>query len=142
MTCCAFHNFLLKEDRLDKEWENGVPFYWESNLGLHCKSDVFRYLQVGENDDHDQKMAVVAWFDKSGRAVGKNVNRDDSTNNSDPSDGDGSTLESDALEQRRNRVVHKYSLQFFSSKLVEHFDILFKENCINWPSRNGLAHQV
>jgi hypothetical protein len=35
MTSCALHNFLLKEDGLDKEREKGVPSDWEGNLGLH-----------------------------------------------------------------------------------------------------------
>ena len=70
--------------------------------------------------------------------VGNNVNRDDSAS-SDPSDGDGSALEIGASEQRGIRVVRKLSLPFFRSKLVEHFDILFKQNRIKWPSRNGLA---
>ena len=137
MTCCALHNFLLEEDGLDKEWENGVPSDWEGNLGLHCESDVFRYLPVGENDDNDQNMALRR-FDTSGLGVGNDVNRDDSAS-SDPSDGDGSALEIGASEQRGIRVVCKLSLQFFRSKLVEHFDIIFKQNRIKWPSRNGLA---
>jgi hypothetical protein len=33
------------------------------------------------------------------------------------------------------RVVHKLGLTFFRQKLVEHFDILFNNNQIQWPSR-------
>jgi hypothetical protein len=98
---------------------------------------VLRYLPVGENDDNDQNMALRR-FDTSGMGVENDVNRDDSAS-SDPSDGDGSTLEIDASEQRRIRAVRKLSIQFFRSKLVEHFDILFKQNQIKWPSRNGLT---
>jgi hypothetical protein len=71
---------------------------------------------VGENDDNDQNMALRR-FDASGMGVENDVNP----------------------EQKRIRAVRKLSLQFFRSKLVEHFDILFKQNQIKWPSRNGLT---
>jgi hypothetical protein len=34
-------------------------------------------------------------------------------------------------------IVQTFSLQFFHSQLLEHFDILYRQNKIKWPSRNG-----
>jgi hypothetical protein len=52
---------------------------------------------------------------------------------------DDNTLGIDASDDRGIWVIHKLSLQFFCSRLVEHFDIIYKQNRINWPSRAGLA---
>jgi hypothetical protein len=37
------------------------------------------------------------------------------------------------------RIVRKLSQDYFRTRLVEYFDILFKKNRIQWPSRTGLA---
>ena len=37
------------------------------------------------------------------------------------------------------RVVSKLPLGFFRSRLVEHFDIKFKNGDIKWPARRGTS---
>ena len=38
-TCCAFHNFLLEVDGLDKRWREGVPSRYAGELGWHDTED-------------------------------------------------------------------------------------------------------
>ncbi len=44
LTCCALHNVLLEANRLQEEWNNGVPSNWEGELGCHSQSDVNAFL--------------------------------------------------------------------------------------------------
>ena len=32
LTCCALHNMLLEVDGLSKQWQNGIPLYWEEEM--------------------------------------------------------------------------------------------------------------
>jgi hypothetical protein len=40
------------------------------------------------------------------------------------------------------RVVKNLSLQYFRSKLIQHFDIAFKRNEIQWPGRRNRQEPV
>ena len=40
------------------------------------------------------------------------------------------------------RVVKNLSLPYFRSKLIQHFDIAFKRNEIQWPGRRNQQRQV
>jgi hypothetical protein len=44
LTCCALHIWLLNEDGLDKDWENGVQSDWEGRLGFHDIQDVEHHI--------------------------------------------------------------------------------------------------
>jgi hypothetical protein len=40
-------------------------------------------------------------------------------------------------DRRSVRIIRKLSLPYFRDKLVQHFDILFRQNKIKWPTRMG-----
>lgn len=46
-------------------------------------------------------------------------------------------IEEDGSDEDNAIPVSKLSLVLFKSKLIEHFDILWKQNKIKWPSRTG-----
>ena len=43
----------------------------------------------------------------------------------------------DIADSEEVRKVADLGLGYFRSRLVEHFDILFKQNKIKWPARRG-----
>jgi hypothetical protein len=61
LTCCALHNFLLKADGLNTQWDDGVPSDLEGDLGLHSELDaanhvpfaIRRLLQTDELEGYD-----------------------------------------------------------------------------------------
>jgi len=74
-------------------------------------------------------------YDTSGMGVGIDVNEADERHPVDlDSDDSDSVLVTDCIELR---PVSELGLGFFRSRLVEHFDILFKQNQIQWPTRRG-----
>ena len=126
LTCCALHNWLLDIDGLDKKWKNGIPTsIWTSSLGLndfdgmseHIPNAIARLstnleprnydsLGMGPGDDVVEQYAVdIDLVDHSHHGL-----------------VDGEV-----------RVVRKLGLGFFRSRLVEHYDILWKQNKITWP---------
>ncbi|KAL7501942.1 LOW QUALITY PROTEIN: hypothetical protein ACHAWX_000407 [Stephanocyclus meneghinianus] len=133
LTCCALYNMLLEIDELDKEWEYVVPpvmSEWEGALGevdtegLYptllswlwqsiCKPELLMILQGAGKD--------VANIIEERHPV--DIDLDENT--------DCKSLDYDV------RIVGKLGLGSFRSCLVEHFDILFKQNKIKWPPWQG-----
>ena len=121
-TCCALHNYLLEEDNLDNRW------------------DVNRYMQLDGNHNDEDIM---------------NVNDEqrqyDLINNMD-NNHEGSTTQSETENTKDDHVagsddaaseclkVNKMRFADFRNKLVEHFDIQWKQNKIQWPSRTGMGN--
>ena len=74
-------------------------------------------------------------YDTSGMGVGIDVNESDERHPVDlDSDVSDSVLVTDCIELR---PVSELGLGFFRSRLVEHFDILFKQNQIQWCTGRG-----
>ena len=44
LTCIALHNWLLNEDGLDKDWEDGFQSNWEGPRGFHDIQDVEHHI--------------------------------------------------------------------------------------------------
>jgi hypothetical protein len=127
-TCCALHNWLLEIDGLDDEWERGVPSEWEGSLGQHHLSDPrtaeFFALHRLEAGDADCDMCSI------GYGTG------DSPCNSNNSSPRATSHQTTREETRNIRRVWKLSLPFFRGKLIDHFDILWRQHKIEWPVRN------
>ena len=131
LTCCALHNFLLEEDGLDDQWD--MSPYME-DMGHHDDDDLERFMGCRRVSRRHRE------FDSSGMGPG-----------SDRVMTSGSSAEEDETELSRllftdddeswdgARKVRNMTLEKFRSKLVEHFDILWKQNKIQWPSRTGLG---
>ena len=133
-TCCALHNWLLEIDGLDDDWERGVPSEWEGTLGNHHLTDpktaeffALRRLREEESapDEDDGNYDLCSYGYRRGH---------------DPNDSSSlSALSQQSVvhEETRNvRRVWKLSLPFFRAKLIEHFDILWRQHKIEWPLRN------
>lgn len=127
MTCCALHNFLLEEDELDEAWAASV-YLGES--GYHDQADVINYLNVSTLAQLD----VAQRLDTSGMGVGTDVVEGHTTT---------SNL-TEAIPEEETDVttgvavkVHKMDLATFKSKLIHHFNIMWKRGQLEWPSRNG-----
>ena len=125
LTCCALHNYLLEADGLSSEWERGVASDYELNLGLlrgedlehlppHLRHRTFDIAHMGRGDD---------CLECTG-----DLGVPETIRTSPPTSGSTAT-----------RIVKDIPLEFFRDRLVEHFDILFREHHIKWPSRTGLT---
>ncbi|KAL7545812.1 hypothetical protein ACHAWF_016511 [Thalassiosira exigua] len=114
LTCCALHNFLLEEDGLDERW-NASRYLFED--GEHEAEDVRRFAGQGaDNSGMGPGSDVVSTRLQTVWEGGEEVT---------PTE-DGSPI-----------PVHTLPHEIFKSKLVQHFDILWKQNLIRWPSRTG-----
>jgi hypothetical protein len=139
LTCCALHNFLLEEDGLDKEWENGVRSDWEGSLGYHNAYDVVnhatRNFPLGRLQTNNQRRR----YDASGVGRGSDGDADapDLGSNDDNND-ENIVAEDPPVGSDGIRYVRKLSMDYFRKRLVEHFDILYQRNEIKWPSRLGM----
>lgn len=118
LTCCALHNFFLVEDGLDEKWD--VSNYL-SDEGAHEEEDIRRYCNL----------------DASGVGPGNDVPLGHSAELWPVAESEGMNIEEDGSDEDNAIPVSKLSLVLFKSKLIEHFDILWKQNKIKWPSRTG-----
>ena len=137
MTCCALHNMLLDIDGFSGEWKNGIPVSeWLGELGEHDDDVPIHDTSIPNAIKRLTTNLNFRNYDTSGMGVGEDVLHDTTRHDtaSDESDDECDQLEN---KQSKNgdRVVRLLSLNFFRRKLVEHFDILFNHNQIQWPSR-------
>ena len=81
-------------------------------------------------------------YDTSGMGVGNYEDEDVGPPTSSTND-EGSPTHPDPIppyyagDNRQNRRVRDLSFDYFRGRLVEHFDILFHANGIQWPTRMG-----
>jgi hypothetical protein len=149
MTCCALHNWLLEINGLDDKWQGGVPSDWESALGLHKLDDATEY---------HAPVAALSWlnaihlsarrYDASGMGPGGDQN----TTVESEHDESETSVSAPAVNCSFNLVnatvgghiingvctggvqtVQKLPRDFFCKKLVEHHDILRRQNKLKWP---------
>ena len=135
LTCCALHNWLLEIDGLDKDWDSvalPVSSDWEGVLGdVETEGLSSNIVELATAENLEPRIT----YDTSGMGPGDDVanaveerhpvdlDREDIT--------DCETLDGDV------RIVKDLGLGYFRSRLVEHFDILFQQNKIEWPARRG-----
>ena len=115
-TCCALHNLFLDKDGLCENWEAGSISDWLGELSNHCPNDI-----------------IDVEFDLSCMGFGN-----DSTITSNYSTSDCDTdIETIVAEFDDTIEVRKMNHKVFREKLINNFDILFFQNKISWPKRNG-----
>jgi hypothetical protein len=131
-TCCALHNWLLEIDGLDDKWERGVPSEWEGSLGQHHLSDpeTAQFFALHRLEAPTDGGDVHYDLCSTGCGTGDG---DYTSNNSLPR---ATSHDAIAEETRNVRRVWKLSLPFFRGKLIDHFDILWRQHKIEWPVRN------
>ena len=139
LTCCALHNLLLEVDGLHTRWEHGIRSDWEGELGDNESEEVQRYgplaIQRLNNPEtfgsrnHEQECALPRTFIE---------NR--------PIDDDAMSNGSEGIGLRADETgalfINSLSYSEFRSKLVEHFDILWRRDRIVWPrsKKNTLGY--
>jgi hypothetical protein len=125
-TCCALHNWLLEVDGLDAEWERGVLSVWEGELGQFDPTDWATQQSFALR--RLQSETSIRNYDVSRMGTSDNLGDDLAP----PCQGT-----EPATDDKSIRVVRKLHRDYFRRKLVEHFDILWRQNKIQWPKRHG-----
>ena len=119
-TCCALHIMFLSDDGLAENWEQDQRSDYEGELGSFANFD-----EISNADT-----------DFSGMGSGNDRIVDNNINNEIDEATDTTFIdENNSIEgcTSVNSVPH----DLFRSKLVDHFDILFNEQQIKWPTRTG-----
>jgi hypothetical protein len=134
LTCCALHNMLLEVDGMEEGWDDGALSPWETELGNHNPHDRNFALHRLMNP------ADFATLDRSGMGVGTDRNTSPPTGDDDEENPvqEETPVHKGRTYRRgdqRKRVVRLLDFDYFRSRLVEHFDILFQRQEIQWPSR-------
>jgi hypothetical protein len=129
LTCCALHNMLLDIDGLDREWEKGIATDWEGELGEHNSGDVSNFAVCRLRSPQERRR-----YDSTGMGPGNDRDGDDD-DGGDP--GDPGELPVPMTAGPGPLIVRRLPFEYFRGRLVEHFDILYNQRKIQWPSRLG-----
>ena len=124
---------LLDEDGLNATWERGINIsdYLE-DLGRHDAADAGRFVPLVFARANDPTL-----FDPTGMGDG-----------GDPEYERGVTaLRAEAASTSASastptgdvRVVREMKLVDFRKRLIEHFNILWRQRRVQWPSRSGVV---
>ena len=125
-TCCALHNMLLFDDGLAENWMDGARSDYLGDMGLH--NPIYNnnihvdYSGLGHGNDRIEHCDLS---DDEESAASTSTNNNNNVNNTA---GDTNL---------RYKVVRKLDYVYFRTKLIEHFDILFQNEQIIWPTRTG-----
>ena len=127
LTCCALHNWLLEIDGLDADWDSQtLPTVsdWEGEMGqIDTKGLSPNVLQLATSHELRPRN-----YNTSGMGPDANVNESEERH---PADIDRSRFNSVlTLSTEKVRHMSNLGLGFFRSRLVKHFDIMFKQNKI------------
>ena len=131
--CCALHNYLLDADGMD------IP--WQGHFKCDYEDDAFQDYIASDTPSSVHELYRVYGelncIDLSGAGMNNvSVLENFGSSNSDIESEDESdeVLESHLPTDTTSiREVNTLSHEFFRSKLVEHFDILFKQKKLVWP---------
>lgn len=123
MTCCALHNLLLEEDGLSVDWSGEIGLF-DYDVDSDKLPFAMRRLQnpsLRRNYDCSSMGPGdidIAGPDNEGEVEGTAVLN---------------TSVQDDVRIDEVNDVHLLTSDFFRGKLIEHFDIQFKQNKIRWP---------
>jgi hypothetical protein len=122
MTCCALHNMLLEEDGLTVNW-SGV----DGEFDFEESSETVPFALQRLNNP-----SLRRTYDTSGMGCGETTDDEDTdVLPTVPLVNDDHMLSDVSVDGINN--VHQLTCDSFRKKLIEHFDILFKQNKIKWP---------
>ena len=129
LTCCALHNFLLVEDGLDETWDASNYLTRE---GGHDQADINSFIGRAVDARH---------FDSSGMGLGSDLRGAAPTQLVSFEEGDDGEGDERAVGGMSDATIRVCSLgqEKFKQKLVEHFDIVWNQREVKWPSRKGHA---
>jgi hypothetical protein len=142
-TCCALHNWLLEFDGLEGPVGGVQASCWEGEDGELGEYTVERFagqqainaIQAINNTPQARR------FDLSGMGAGDDVDPIEAPavgrNNYD-------ALHARLQANRTNspRVVKDLPLDYFRDHLIEHFDIKWRRNEVDWPVRNQIPRPM
>jgi len=144
LTCCALHNFLLEEDGLAAQWSDGVAVKYKSSDFLG---------DIGQNDpeflNDNLPFAVGRMSEKEIRTFGSREHEQEAIAEQEASQRPllypEAELNELLIEEEHDDVVideggaivvNSLSYNNFRSRLVQHFDILHRQNKIKWPKKD------
>lgn len=134
LSCCALHNYLLTSRH---ERENEID--WTGPIGDHDSNDIVYYYNI------QQPFAILRLEDPDAfRRLDLSGMGNGATTNADQQDVVQEPVEVETILDNNNNnyemvngttAVFNLSQAYFRTKLVEHFDILYEQKKIKWPSR-------
>ena len=126
-TCCALHNMLLEVDGITGEWD-GVNGLFDFDM----ESEKIPFALQRLANPSEQRN-----YDSSGMGPGVAVNYvavdDDNDDHTIPNPAVNAIIEDDDSEGIYS--IRLMTADYFQSKLIEHFDILYLQYKIKWTSR-------
>lgn len=130
--CCALHNMMLEMDGLDSadDWIG-------ADLGSFSQEDIELAVPFAIQRLHNP--GALRAYDSSGNGRGTDVLQNGDSNEeegdaNEPVDTRSQQEQIDeCLDKEDFRRVRLLSLEVFRSKLIENFDILFRQNKLKWP---------
>ena len=128
LTCCALHNMLLEVDGLDQPWDGvtAPTSSWEGELGNMDTEDVPLALR--------RLLAPAVFRNYDTSSMGSQAVATQESN------FDEVVHERNELLDTNVRQVNLLTMSFFRSRLVEHFDILWRRGELIWPrSRRNIG---
>ena len=142
LTCCALHNWLLEVDGYDEKWNNGLKSDWLTELGNFEFNDVVRAapnFALARLENPSQ----VKEFDTSGMGQGSDCDQsltcheiEEEQTYNDADHNDPVTRQATPNVQNEDiTIISNLTQDEFRDRLVVHFDILFHQHKIVWPSR-------
>jgi hypothetical protein len=136
-TCCALHNMLLEVDGLDQPVDGVLASCWEGEWGELGESTVEeRASQEAISAIHRLNNPTQELrYDWSGMGAGNDVQPIAVAPVSRNSHAAlHARLQANATSSPR--VVKDLPLDYFRDRLIEHFDIKWRQNKVVWPVRN------
>ena len=147
LTCCALHNFLLREDSLDSPWDSALALdtWLEPRFADHSDEDLVRsFRDLDKVSDAHRKLdttgvgeQIPSWSTNNNQLVADDEEQPEcehEPHRHDPAGEEG---------PEGSTPVNSLSLSLldFCSRLIEHFDILFSRQEIKWPKQSGLGSE-
>jgi len=130
---------LLEVDGLHEQWEQGFPSDWEcGDMGGNDPSEMARMAPHAIRRLNNPQLQSFG-----GRQHENSSRQQTAMSNQPSSQEDGSVLDDDDLSTNERQdidgaiCVKSLSYFDFRVRLIEHFDILHRQNKIEWPTRNN-----
>jgi len=124
LTCCALHNWLLEVDGMDTEWEGE----YGNNDPDECRRCAPMAIRRLTNPQ-------LSTFGRREHEVSSIENLRVSRNSDDNIDADDDLVTDIRTDDNGAIFVNSLSYFDFCDRLINHFDILHRNNKLRWPTR-------